>query len=128
MAMATTVLHDLGAYDRALAQPRVLLFKHSPVCPVSAAAKLAFDRFTQELPDVPALFVDVIADRAVARGIADHCGVRHESPQAILFENAAPVWSASHDAITLGALHAAWAARGGTIPTPPASRPPRASS
>jgi hypothetical protein len=35
----------------------------------------------------------------------------HESPQAILFERGVAVWSASHGAITLGALHAAWAER-----------------
>jgi bacillithiol system protein YtxJ len=53
----------------------------------------------------------VLADRAVARSIAERCGVRHESPQAILFEAGRPVWHASHGAITLGALHAAWAPR-----------------
>jgi len=53
----------------------------------------------------------VVADRPVARGIAERCGVRHESPQAILFEAGRPVWHASHDAITLGALHAAFAPR-----------------
>ena len=28
----------------------------------------------------------MIADRPVARGVAERCGVRHESPQAILFD------------------------------------------
>jgi bacillithiol system protein YtxJ len=51
----------------------------------------------------------VIADRPVARGIAEQCGVKHQSPQAILFERGRAVWHASHDAITTGALHAAWA-------------------
>jgi bacillithiol system protein YtxJ len=106
-----TVLHDLATFDRALAAPRVLLFKHSPVCPISAGAKAGYEQFVRELPDVPTLFVDVIADRAVARGIAERCGVRHESPQAILFERGRPVWHASHDAITVEALHAAWAPR-----------------
>ena len=30
---------------------------------------------------------------------------------AILFEQGKPVWHASHDAITLASLHAAWAPR-----------------
>lgn len=109
--MPETILHDLAAFQRALQQPRVLLFKHSPVCPVSAAAREQYETFRRELPDVPTLFVDVIADRTTARGLAEQCGVRHESPQAILFEQGRATWHASHDAITLGSLHAAWAPR-----------------
>ncbi len=110
--MPTTILHDLDAFAAALrAHPRVMLFKHSPVCPTSAAAKTEFQAFEADLPDVPTLFVDVIADRAVARGIAERTGVRHESPQAILFELGAATWSASHEAITRGSLHAAFAPR-----------------
>ena len=78
---------------------------------ISAAARDQYEQWMAELPDVPALFVDVIADRPTARGIAERCGVKHESPQAILFEAGRPVWHASHDAITVGALHAAWAPR-----------------
>lgn len=112
MSRPELVLHDLDAYERALAaHPRVLLFKHSPTCPVSAAAREEYEQWKSELPDAPTMFVDVIGDRPVARGIADRCGVRHQSPQAILFERGKPVWNASHDAITTGSLHAAWAPR-----------------
>ena len=52
-----------------------------------------------------------LVDLAAARGLAELCGVRHESPQAILFEAGVPVWHASHDAITAEALAAAWAPR-----------------
>lgn len=107
--MAETVLHDLAGFTRALREVRVLLFKHSPTCPISAAAREQYDAWRADLPDAPTLFVDVIADRAVARGIAEQCGVKHASPQAILFEQGEPVWHASHHAITRGSLHAAWA-------------------
>lgn len=109
--MTETILHSLADYEQALAQPRWLLFKHSPVCPVSAAALAEYRRFCAAQPDVPTAFVDVIADRSVARGLAERCGVRHESPQAILFEAGMPIWHASHDAITFAALEAAWAPR-----------------
>ena len=109
--MPEQVLHSLDDYESALHQPRLLLFKHSPHCPISAAAREQYDAWRAELPDVPTAFVDVIADRATARGLAERCGVRHESPQAILFEAGKPVWRASHDAITVGTLHAAWAPR-----------------
>lgn len=109
--MPERILRDLDAFDAALAAPRVLLFKHSPVCPVSSAARDEYDAWRAASPDVTTLFVDVIDDRAVARGIADRCGVRHESPQAILFEAGRPVWHASHGAITRAALEAAWSPR-----------------
>lgn len=107
--MTETILTDLDAFDRALAaNVRVLLFKHSPACPISAAARTGYAAFCAAHPDVPTLFVDVLADRDAARGIATRCGVRHESPQAILFERGRPVWHASHRAITAGMLEAAW--------------------
>lgn len=110
--VSETLLHDLEGYEAALcASPRVLLFKHSPVCPISAAAKDEYDAFRAARPDVPTMFVDVIDDRTVARGIAERCGVRHESPQAILFELGRPVWHASHGRVTVAALVAAWAPR-----------------
>lgn len=107
--MTEHVLHALDDFSAAIAQNvRVLLFKHSPACPISHAAREEYQSFRRHNPDVPTLFVDVIADRPVARGLAELCGVRHESPQAILFQQGKPVWNASHDAITRGSLEAAW--------------------
>ena len=105
------VLRSLDDYRAAVQCPRVLLFKHSPVCPISTAARAAFEMFRAAHPDAVTAFVNVIAERPVARGLAELCGVRHESPQAILFEAGVPVWHASHDAITAEALAAAWAPR-----------------
>ena len=109
--MAEQRIHDLVEFERALQLPRVLLFKHSTACPISAAAHEQYLAFCRDHPDVPTLLVDVIADRATARGIAERCGVRHESPQAILFEKGRATWHASHTAITSASLAAAWAPR-----------------
>ena len=110
--MAETVLRDLDAFCAALrAHVRVLLFKHSPRCGISARARTEYEAFLRERGDVPALFVDVVSERATARGIAELVGVPHESPQAILFEAGVPVWHCSHDAITAGMLEAAWCGR-----------------
>jgi bacillithiol system protein YtxJ len=109
--MSQQIVHDLLEFERALQQARVLLFKHSTVCPISAAAHEQYQAFCAAHPDVPTIYVDVIADRGTARGIAERSGVRHESPQAILFEQGKAVWNASHTAITKAALEAAWAPR-----------------
>lgn len=106
--MPTETLHDLPAWRAALARhPQVMLFKHSPICPISAAALTEWQRFEAAHPEVPAIFVDVIADRALARGLSQECGVAHQSPQAILFKQGRPVWNASHNAITAASLEAA---------------------
>ena len=109
--MTATALHSLAAFERALAaHARVLLFKHSPTCAISGAAHAEYAAFCRAHPDAPTLCVDVLADRAVARRIAAACGVRHESPQAILFAGGRPHWHRAHHAITAAALAAAWAA------------------
>jgi len=114
--MSTETLHDLDSWRAALQRhPLVMLFKHSPICPASDAALDEWRRFRQMRPGLPALFVDVIADRTVARGLARECGVAHESPQAILFRLGRPVWSASHGAITAEALEAASRAAAGEV-------------
>lgn len=109
--MSQTDLHSMDAFEQSLAaHPRVLLFKHSPICPVSSAAHGQWQAFRTDHPDVPTLFVDVVADRPVARGLAKACGVPHASPQAILFADGKALWNASHGAITADTLGAAWAA------------------
>jgi bacillithiol system protein YtxJ len=106
--MSMETLHDLDAWRAAVARhPLVMLFKHSPVCPISAAALEEWQEFRAARPDVPALFVDVIADRSVARGLSQECGIAHQSPQAILFKDGKPAWNASHGAITAASLGAA---------------------
>jgi bacillithiol system protein YtxJ len=103
--MTTETLHDLSAWRAALARhPLVMLFKHSPVCPISAAALREWRAFTAAHPEVPTLFVDVIGDRPVSRGLAEECGVQHQSPQAILFRDGRPAWHASHGGITADSL------------------------
>jgi bacillithiol system protein YtxJ len=48
---------------------------------------------------LPVYLLDVISERALSIGIADRVGVRHASPQVILFQRDRPVWNASHGAI-----------------------------
>lgn len=57
---------------------------------------------------MPTLFVDVIGDRAVARGLSAACDVPHQSPQAILFRDGLAEWHKSHGDITAESLAAAW--------------------
>ncbi len=106
--MPSLSLHTIESFRSAVAeQPLLMLFKHSPICPVSATALREWQRFVAAHPEVPTAFVDVIADRSVARGLAGECGVPHQSPQAILFRAGRADWNASHGDITAESLAAA---------------------
>jgi bacillithiol system protein YtxJ len=81
----------------------VVVFKHSPICPVSDRALRHFQRFLGALPAASELgvaHIDVIAQRPLARGLTAELGVAHQSPQALWFEGGALAWHDSHGALT----------------------------
>ncbi len=99
----------LVALRKASEEGPVLVFKHSPICPISAAAN---DRFHGWLGDVDPeagvryAHIDVIAEKPLARGLVAELGVKHESPQALLFVDGELEWHDSHGAITSEAIEA----------------------
>jgi len=82
----------------------LLLFKHSPRCGISAMAEeeIQVAEKNRGFPDV--VLVDVLESRALSQRIAAETGIRHESPQVILFRNGTPVWHCSHQSITAANL------------------------
>ena len=68
------------------------IFKHSTTCPVSAHAAGEVQAMLSELP---IYWVNVREQRDLSNWVAEHCGVRHESPQLILLRDGKPekVWS-----------------------------------
>lgn len=100
-------IRDADALEAAFRAPHFLLFKHSQICPVSARAFAEYRAFSSAHPDVPTAWVDVIASRELSLSVAERTGVRHESPQALVLATGAPLWDASHGAITEASLGAA---------------------
>ena len=94
---------DEAALREALGQERFLLFKHSRTCSISAAAFEEYADFRTQ-SDVATGWLDVSARRTLSQWVAESTGIRHQSPQAILFVRGQPVWNASHHAITGRAL------------------------
>lgn len=91
------------------AQP-VLFFKHSLTCSISAGAYHRFERYLAAQPASAAVkvaLIEVQNARPVSNHVAATSGVRHESPQALLFCAGQVVWHASHGDITEAALTAA---------------------
>ena len=81
----------------------VIVFKKSPTCGISQAAEKEFRSWLEGLPESRPLAVaeiDVIAERPLARGLTESLGVRHESPQALLFIDGDLQWHDSHWELT----------------------------
>jgi len=92
--MAFQTIVDTGALDSLLDNSRqrpVVVFKHSLACPISAAAYREMQKLDSEV-----VLVEVQNARQVSRELADRTGIRHESPQVIVFRNGKAVWNASH--------------------------------
>lgn len=94
-------------WERILGEDRVVIFKHSPICVLSARALPHIRRFEEQWPDVPVYQVNVIRRRKLAGRIAKDLGVRHESPQVIVLTAGKPSWHASHMEVTTEGLAAA---------------------
>jgi bacillithiol system protein YtxJ len=81
-----------------------LLYLHDPWCPISSRAFRQLDSLGGDVR-----IVDVDAHPELAPAVEAMTGVRHESPQIILLRDGAPIWSASHFAITTDAVRRALA-------------------
>ena len=93
---------DAAALEQLFARSHtasVVVFLHDPFCPISAAA---YREISQVADDVP--LIDVARAQDLSHLIEVRTGVRHESPQVIVLRKGQAVWSASHRAITAGAV------------------------
>jgi bacillithiol system protein YtxJ len=99
---------DGAALKEFLATPNPkpgVLFLHDPGCPISAGARREMVRLGGEIP-----MVNVRQDSDISRAVEAATGIRHESPQVIVFAQGRATWSASHFAITAAEVRGALAA------------------
>ncbi len=97
-----TPVSDMETLDRLVEQSYqepVVLFKHDPFCPISAAAH----RELQQVPE-PVSLIDVEHETYISAEVAKRTGVQHESPQVIVLHEGQPAWSASRYEITQEAV------------------------
>ena len=81
----------------------VVIFKHSTRCGISRMVLNNFER-SYDLPkdkQVKLYMLDLIANRNISNEVADHFGVRHESPQMIILKDRQVVHHASHQGVDL---------------------------
>ncbi|WP_163526668.1 bacillithiol system redox-active protein YtxJ [Halobacillus ihumii] len=79
------------------------LLKHSLTCPISASAKEEYEVYNKE-SDLPCFILYVQEDKELSSKIAKDYNIKHESPQALLFNDKAVLWHNSHHNITVASL------------------------
>lgn len=92
---------SLAEWQSLLGQELVVVFKHSPTCPVSWMAHRELMQFSSAHPTIPVFLISVRRRRDVSDEVSRFSGVRHESPQALIFRKGLLTGSASHDAVTV---------------------------
>jgi bacillithiol system protein YtxJ len=102
--MSLSYIKDFELLEKVLHADKALLYKHSPICGVSHAAKREVERFVQTHDEFPVYAIDVRSQRPISQKAALRLDIRHESPQAILIVNGRAVWNASHFDITAESL------------------------
>lgn len=97
---------ELNAAIEASANKRVLIFKHSTRCPISARAFAELNSYLDGQPaeEVDYYLIYVVEDRSVSNEAAQKLGIQHESPQVMLLDNKVPVWNTSHSSITAASI------------------------
>ncbi|MEM1450416.1 MAG: monothiol bacilliredoxin BrxC family protein [Planctomycetota bacterium] len=94
---AVTALRDASR------EADVVVFKKSPICPVSTRAEGEFRAWVRGLDEgdtTRIAFIDVIAEKPLARGLTAALGVQHQSPQALWFRGGELAWHDSHGSLT----------------------------
>ena len=92
-------------FEKALKEHKRFLFiKHSLTCPISQSAFEEYEKFAEDHPEVATYYLYVQEARPLSNYIAETFGVKHESPQALLFENGSVVWHTYHWNITYDTL------------------------
>jgi len=88
----------------------LIIFKRAPACPSALVIEERFlhwlEGLGQKILDgIRVVTVHVVNERPVSKRVEKDTGVKHESPQALVFDaRRKPVWSASHGAISEAAL------------------------
>ena len=97
---------QIAEVDKESYQQKIVIFKHSTRCSISDAALGRLERNAKE-SDTGAIrwyFLDLLQYRDLSNFIAEHYGLQHESPQALLIQNGACGFSQTHSQIRLSDL------------------------
>jgi bacillithiol system protein YtxJ len=103
--MSKTKIETIEEFEQIVkTQPKFLMIKHSLTCPISQNAFEEYEKFVEDHQEFPTYFLYVQEARPLSNYIAETFSVKHESPQALLFQDGKVVWHTSHWNITYDTL------------------------
>jgi bacillithiol system protein YtxJ len=80
------------------------IMKHSSTCPISDSAFEEWNSFIEDYPNEKYTYLVVQEARPLSNHIAEHYGVKHESPQVLYIKDGKVIWADSHWNITYSKL------------------------
>lgn len=89
-----TTVDQLNDIIEASKEQKVVVFKHSTRCSISASVLNKFEKQIGE--EYTLYFLDLISHRDISAAIAEKFNVVHQSPQAIFLENGVVTQHDSH--------------------------------
>ncbi|WP_228275791.1 bacillithiol system redox-active protein YtxJ [Gracilibacillus oryzae] len=96
-----TTLEDWRDVWKRSMDSRILVYKHSTTCMISARAFKHVKTFQKlEGDKIDCYMVKVIESRRVSNEIAKDTNIPHKSPQILFIENQQILWNTSHWKIT----------------------------
>ncbi|RFU68762.1 bacillithiol system redox-active protein YtxJ [Peribacillus saganii] len=102
--LSTVKIQTKEQFEELVKKESFLILKHSLTCPISQEAFDEYQSFVQDHQEFNTAYLAVQEARPLSNEIAENFGIKHESPQAILFRDGKPVWNASHWKITYDSL------------------------
>ncbi|TAH21625.1 MAG: bacillithiol system redox-active protein YtxJ [Cytophagales bacterium] len=93
-----TSVEDLKSIDKNSENQEVMIFKHSTTCSISATVLARMERKwnAEKANKIIPYYLDLLSFREISNRIAQHYGIRHESPQVLIIKNGKCIYDASH--------------------------------
>ncbi len=102
------VLNSIEQVDALIKQSQeypVVILKHSTSCGVSRMVMNGLTRDWDLTEDeLHFYYLDLLQHRDISNLLAQRSGVRHESPQVLMFKNGVAIYNASHSGVTVRGL------------------------
>lgn len=96
-----TDINQLDDLIESSVNQKVIIFKHSTRCSISNMVKDRFERnWPKDLLEQDVYYLDLLSFRDVSNAIAEKLDVEHQSPQVLIIENKACIYSANHNFIS----------------------------
>jgi bacillithiol system protein YtxJ len=98
-----TDIKQLATIDEESKVIKVLIFKHSTRCGISAASLARIERTWKNEygAGLKPYYLDLLSYRNISEAISKHYGIAHQSPQALIISNGKCFFEQTHNGIRL---------------------------